>query len=607
MKRQGHAEAVNLQFIFSCEDWSLLFAETGDDNSVAWQDGSLHLADVFPALAVESTLKEIRSPDFAGFEKKVQLNWQGILKCGLFKVSHSVTGGQHFVEIRGEYLESTAKPRSVAPVSTNKLMVSEKTLATIIELAVDGIVIVDQKGIVQGFNRAAEKMFGYSVCEVLGKNVSMLTPEPHRSRHDEYMKRYLDTRIPHIIGIGRQVDAQRKDGSLFPIDLAVGEVMFETGSLFTGFIKDLSESRKLESERNSFFQMSLDLFCILGFDGRFKRTNPQWQDVMGYDPGELDGRGFAELIHPDDLGESGQLLTDILGVRNVVGRVMRLRQKDGEYRWMLWNSSIDVANQAVYGVSRDITDQRKILEELQTAKSEAERSSQAKSVFIAKMNHELRTPLNSIIGFSRHLQRSGGQFSEKELLYLERISRNGEALLQLINSILDYSRSESGFAEVNVASVSVPDVLAETIDLMQIIIEEKGVELELRIPPGCRNIESDPVKLRQIIQNLIDNAVKFSNNTRVQVELVVDEDNVPEKLAVIDFGPGIEADKLEVIFDAFQQGDNSLARRYGGAGLGLTIARSFAGLLGLRIEVESTSGQGSRFTLWLKKTERQQQ
>lgn len=594
---------VDLLFIFSAEDWSLQFADSENGRNNVWNNYSLHVSDIFPALADESLRNEISAPDFIRCEKRLVLNWQGTKCCGQFRISHTVIGGQHFVEIIGDYAESTAEMPLASPPVDSRLQVSEKTLATIIELAVDGIVIVDKNGIVQGFNRAAEKMFGYTAGEIIGGNVSALAPEPHRSRHDEYMKRYLDTRIPHIIGIGRQVDAQRKDGSLFPIDLAVGEVLLESGSLFTGFIRDLSESRKIESERNSFFQMSLDLFCILGFDGRFKRVNPQWCDVMGYAPGELEGRELVELIHPDDLGESGQLLTDILGVRNVVGRVMRLRQKDGNYLWMLWNSSIDRANQAVYGVSRDITEQRKILEELQSAKVEAERSSQAKSVFIAKMNHELRTPLNSIIGFSNHLQRAATQFTPKEMLYLERISRNGEALLQLITGILDYSKGESGFAELNLASVNVPDMLAEIIDLMQILIEEKGIVLELRLPSACQNIQSDPMKLRQIMQNLIDNAIKFSNHSKVVVELIVDADNFPEKIAVTDSGPGIALDQLGVIFDAFQQGDNSLARRYGGIGLGLTIARSFADLLGMKIEVESSPGLGSKFTLRLKSSE----
>jgi PAS domain S-box-containing protein len=589
-----------LLFVFRLDKLSLHFTDADMSNAEISSSGVM-LADIFPQLSYESLIRQINAPDFSGFTRKMPMHWQGKKQCGVFSVARKLIDGLDSIEISGEWLDEHGQ--NTHAVTESSLLVSERTLATIIELAVDGIVIIDQQGIVQGFNQAAEKMFDYNACEVLGCNVSMLAPEPHRRRHDEYMQRYLNTRIPHIIGIGRQVEAQRRDGSLFPVDLAVGEVRLESGSLFTGFIRDLSESRKLESERNSFFLMSLDLFCILGFDGRFRRVNPQWQDVMGYAPGELEGSELAALIHPDDIGASGQLLTDILGVRNIVGRVMRLRKKNGDYLWMLWNSSVDRANQAVYGVSRDITEQRRILEELQGAKLEAERSSAAKSVFIAKMNHELRTPLNSIIGFSRHLQRHAEQFTPKEMLFLERISRNGESLLQLINTILDYSRSESGFAEIHPEKVNLADLIAEVIDLMQVLIEEKGIEIELRIPPVCCEISTDQVKLRQIIQNLIDNAVKFSERSRVIIEVTVDRDNFPEKVAVTDSGPGIAHDQLDVIFEAFQQGDNSLARRYGGAGLGLAIAKSFADLLDIAISVDSKVGLGSTFTLHLKNRE----
>ena len=589
-----------MHFVFRLDNLLLHPADAVINHS-GNSDSGIALADIFPQIDSEELVSMLRAPGFSGFERKMPVLWHGTRRCGLFRVSRNVIDGYECIEIDGEWLSESDLPTST--ISDNPLLVSEKTLATIIELAVDGIVIIDQKGIVKGFNRAAEKMFGYTACEVLGGNVSVLAPEPHRSRHDEYMQRYLNTRIPHIIGIGRQVEAQRRDGSLFPVDLAVGEVRLESGSLFTGFIRDLSESRKVESERNSFFLMSLDLFCILGFDGKFRRVNPQWQDVMGYAPGELEGRDLAALIHPDDVGESGQLLTDILGVRNVVGRVMRLRKSNGEYLWMLWNSSIDLANKAVYGVSRDITEQRRILEELQNAKLEAEKSSAAKSVFIAKMNHELRTPLNSIIGFSRHLQRHAEQFTAKEMLFLERISRNGESLLHLINSILDYSRNESGFAGVNLGKVNIADMIGEVVDLMQVLIEEKGIDIELRIPSDCCEIESDQVKLRQILQNLIDNAVKFSDRSKVIIEVTSDQNNCPEKISIADSGPGIASDQLEIIFEAFQQGDNSLARRYGGAGLGLAIARSFADLLGIKISVDSELGRGSTFTLHLKKSE----
>lgn len=482
----------------------------------------------------------------------------------------------------------------------SRLMVSEKTMASIIDLAVDGVVIIDSCGIIQGFNRAAEKMFGFFASETLGQNVTMLMPEPHRSRHDDYIDRYLQTHIPHIIGIGRETEAQRKNGELFPIDLAVGEVILENGSLFTGFVRDLSESKKLIRERNSFFQMSLDLFCILGFDGILQRVNPQWQDVMGYSPEELEGQPLRSLVHPDDLCGPDHILDEILGGRNVFGRILRIRQKDGAYRWILWNSSVDRANRTIYGVSRDITEQKQILEELQAAKSEAERSSQAKSFFIAKMSHELRTPLNSIIGFSRQLQKNPGKrFADRDILYLDRIRRNGETLLKLIISVLDYSRSESKQLEADFCETSLPELLAEVIDLMQVLIEDKHVSLKLLLPETCATIMTDPMKLRQIIQNIIDNAVKFSDEAEVLVELVADADGVPVKIDVTDSGPGIDEDKLELIFAAFQQSDNRVARRYGGAGLGLAIARSFAELLGITIKVKSSPGSGSCFSIVL--------
>ncbi len=479
-----------------------------------------------------------------------------------------------------------------------RLDISEQKLASIIELAVDGIVIINELGIIQGFNRAAEAMFNYRVEEVVGRNVAILMPHPHSELHDNYIRRYLNTGIPHIVGIGRQVEARRKDGSLFPIDLAVGEVKLEKGSLFTGFIRDLSESRKLESERKSFFEMSLDLFCILEQDGSFRRTNPQWLELLGYTPEDLAGCKLIDLVEEDNTGEKKQLIADVLACRNIYGRVMRLRQRNGEYRWILWNSTPDNANAVIYGVARDITEQRQILEELQAAKQEAERSSHAKSFFIAKMSHELKTPLNSIMGFSRHLMKNrAGNFAQKDLLYLERIYQNGVALLRLINSVLDFARLEAGITQVDVQSVSVQALLQEVLDLMDIQIEENSNPVQLILPESCNNVETDPVKLRQILQNLIDNAIKFSDGKSVIVELTVSETDDPLQVDVIDSGPGISKEQMELIFNEFQQGDNSIAIRYGGAGLGLAIASSFCDLLGLKIDVYSELHKGSRFSI----------
>ncbi|GEM_PF-770696 len=481
--------------------------------------------------------------------------------------------------------------------SEKRLRVSEKTMATIFDAAVDAMVIIDDSGIILGFNRSAERIFKISADMAIGQNATILMPEPHKSRHNSYLKRYLETGIPHIVGIGRRVEAIRSDGEVFPVDLAVAEVRLESGSIFTGFVRDLSESIRLEDERNSFFQMSMDMFCILDNDCCIKNANPRWLDILGWSPQALEGRSLTELLHPEDLGHEGDLMTQITNSRQIVGRITRFSHVDGDYRWILWSSARNPAGNVIYGVARDVTEQRKMLADLETARAEAERSSDARGMFIARMSHELRTPLNSIIGFSGILQRnSNGHFSEKDLLFIDRIKQNGNTLLKLINSILEFSRTQSGFQEINAEEVNVSLLLHEILDLMQVSIEEKKISIVLDLDPKPGLIRTDAVKLRQILQNLIDNAVKFSSGGQVKISLKT-RDNLPELVEVKDSGPGIASHHLETIFEAFMQCDNSITRRYGGAGLGLAIASSFADLLGFKIEVDSTLGQGSCFRL----------
>jgi PAS domain S-box-containing protein len=481
----------------------------------------------------------------------------------------------------------------------NQLVIDEKSMTTIIESAVDGIVIIDQKGIILGFNKAAEKMFCISASQAIGRNVSILMPEPHRSKHNDYIARYLQTGIPHIVGIGRKVDALRANGELFPVDLAVGEVNLDAGKIFTGFVRDLSESQRLESERNSFFEMSLDLFCILDLEGRIKSANPRWLDLLGYTPEAIQRRKLTEFLHPEDKQQQGDLINEILSSPKLAGKNFRFKAQNGAYRWILWNSTFDDRNKAVYGVARDITEQKRILEELERAKNEAEMLSDDRGMFIAKMSHELRTPLNSIIGFSGILQKNlSGHFSQKDLLYLKRIRKNGNALLQLINAILEFAKTESGFQQVYVEEVNLTELVHEIVDLMQVTLQERKIRVVLDFPSKSSFIDTDQVKLRQIIQNLFDNAVKFSEDSTIRIELKADpKDQKPLCLNVIDSGPGISQKHLGRIFAAFQQCDNSVTRRYGGAGLGLAIAKSFADLLGFDLEVDSTPGRGSCFSI----------
>jgi signal transduction histidine kinase len=240
-------------------------------------------------------------------------------------------------------------------------------------------------------------------------------------------------------------------------------------------------------------------------------------------------------------------------------------------------------------------------EQLRTAKEAAEAATRAKSDFLAQMSHELRTPLNSIIGFANILRKNKRQkLVGQELEFLERIRDSGLHLLNLINEVLDLSKVEAGKMEIDLEVVSLDSLVHETIDQFRGQIAERDVALEARVPPRLEPIVTDRRKLKQILFNLVANAVKFTPRGSVTIEVGVDAlTGRPVRVDVVDTGIGIPAEKREAIFEAFQQADSGTARSYGGTGLGLTISRSLARLLGYRLAVESAEGRGSVFSLIL--------
>ena len=239
---------------------------------------------------------------------------------------------------------------------------------------------------------------------------------------------------------------------------------------------------------------------------------------------------------------------------------------------------------------------------LMAAKEDAEKANEAKSEFLANMSHELRTPLNSIIGFADILRKNkANSFTKRDLEYLDRVQANGRNLLSLINGVLDLSKVETGHMELDTTSVPLFDLARETLDELEPQANARQVRLLLNGPATPCVIETDRAKLKQILSNLIGNAVKFSvPGGVVQVSVEVDPaTGYPLRIAVADKGIGIPADRIEAIFEAFHQADNSTARQYGGTGLGLTISRSLALLLGCDIQATSEVGVGSTFTVRL--------
>jgi CheY-like chemotaxis protein len=240
---------------------------------------------------------------------------------------------------------------------------------------------------------------------------------------------------------------------------------------------------------------------------------------------------------------------------------------------------------------------------MRQAKNVAEEASRTKSQFLANMSHELRTPLNSVIGFaSILLKNKDGNLSATELNFLERIQVNGKHLLSLINEILDLSKIEAQRVELRVAPTALDTLVRETIAQQEGLVRDRPVQLLADIPPVVTLIPADAEKLRQVIINLIGNALKFTERGSVTVRVVTNPQNhKPVRIDVVDTGIGIPKEKLGLIFEAFQQADVSTARKYGGTGLGLTISQALCELMGFHIAVTSEVGHGSTFSVVLSK------
>ena len=261
-----------------------------------------------------------------------------------------------------------------------------------------------------------------------------------------------------------------------------------------------------------------------------------------------------------------------------------------------------IAGIAVQNTEREIARRRDAERKAIDARDAAERMSQAKSEFLTRMSHELRTPLNSVIGFSNVLlRRAKTRLVAQEVAYLERIRANGTHLLSLIDDLLDLSKIEAGKERLELGVVLLDELIAETVAQLEGRLVGKDIVLRTELPRDIAPLVTDARKLKQVLINLIGNAVKFTELGSVTIRVAVDaEQNEALRIEVVDTGIGIPEDRQVAIFDAFEQADSGDARRYGGTGLGLSIALSFSRLMGYHLSVSSVVGQGSTFTLDLR-------
>jgi PAS domain S-box-containing protein len=358
-----------------------------------------------------------------------------------------------------------------------------------------------------------------------------------------------------------------------------------------------------ENQLSRFFDMSLDMLCIAGTDGFFRRLNPAWES-LGYSTNELTGRPFIEFVHPDDvaatIAETAKLAQGIttLHFEN------RYRCKDGSYRHLMWTSVPDETG-TLYAAARDITERKRAEEErvrltelLSQQNQQLLHASRAKSDFLAMMSHELRTPLNSIIGFSEVLvDGKFGAVSERQSRYLNNILSSGRHLLRLINDLLDLSKIEAGKLEVARQPCALRSLALEAVGTLQPLADAKQITLSADAPdaPPLPAILTDPVRCKQSFYNFLSNAIKFTpRGGRVTVTCALSGDGSRIRCSVSDSGPGIGPEDLERLWKPFAQLEREKVA-VTGTGLGLALTQQLVELMGGSVGVDSQLGHGSTF------------
>ena len=313
--------------------------------------------------------------------------------------------------------------------------------------------------------------------------------------------------------------------------------------------------------------------------------------LVGFEPDDLEGRSLLDA-YPEtrpslERALAGEVVTDTIAMGD---RVFAYHHSP----WIRETGSV----KGVVTVATDVTESHRTQDALRQAKDRAEDANLAKTRFLANMSHELRTPLNSVIGFANVLiKNKRSTLDTTDLRYVERICDNGQHLLTLINEILDLSRIEAGHVTLELVTVDLADLIGSTLAQLRDRQTDGPVEVVADLPDSVRRLRTDAVKLRQVVINLVSNALKFTDEGEVRVALVTDPAGIPRAIEVSDTGIGIPEDDLDRVFDAFHQVDSSMTRSHGGAGLGLSISRSLCRLLGFDLTVSSVLGEGTTFRI----------
>ncbi len=488
-------------------------------------------------------------------------------------------------------------------------------------------IATDAKGVIQIFNVGAERMLGYTAAEVIDRitpadisdpqeviarakalSAELGTPitpgfealvfKASRGIEDIYELTYFrkdGTRFPAVVSVTALRDAQ---------DAIIGYLLIGTDNTARKLVE--AEQKKLDQRlrdqqfyTRSLIESNIDALAATDPSGIITDVNKQMEALTGCTRDELIGAPFKSYFTDPERAEAGIKLA--LSEKKVTDYELTACARDGKRTVVSYNATTFYDRgrtlQGVFAAARDVTEGKRVEAELQQAKAAAESASQTKSDFLASMSHEIRTPMNAIIGIADLLAKT--PLSLEQDKYVQIFRRAGNNLLDLINDILDLSKVEASQLELERTGFSLSDLLEKVTEIVAVRAREKGLALICEIAPDVpTDLVGDPTRLRQVLLNLLGNAIKFTEAGEVGLRVALDTDSPSPaalRFAISDTGIGIPGEKLGAVFERFTQANSSTTRRYGGSGLGLTISKRLVELMGGRIWVESSVGKGSVF------------
>ncbi|HXK18102.1 MAG TPA: PAS domain S-box protein, partial [Polyangiaceae bacterium] len=542
----------------------------------------------------------------SGFISTAKLRPMG---SGLELFGRRKDGSEFPIEISLSPLQAGGKTlvsSSIRDVSLRRR--AEQKFRALLEAAPDAMIIAGPDGRIVLVNAQAERLFGYSRDDLYGEPVERLVPARFHSRHLAHRTGYAKDPKARAMGSSQELFGLRKDGREFPVEISLSPIETEDGTLISSAIRDVSERRqteaaaKLASERLfSAVESFHGALSLYGADDRMVLCNSASRDLFAaVVPGPLVGTAYGDLVEacigrglfevPEGPAE---LKARLLAHHREPQGPLDVRLSDGRTLRITNNRTLEGG---VVSTAIDVSDDVQHEAELRQARAEAEAASTAKSEFLSSMSHELRTPMNAILGFAQLLQRDKrAPLSAAQLEKLGYVLQGGEHLLRLIDDILDLSRIEAGRVMMSPEPVRVPDVLNELRQILEPMASRAGISLSVEpAPAGVVEVLADRTRFAQVLINFGSNAIKYgkpNGGARVRAELVGDE---RARVIVTDDGIGIPLDKQDKVFQPFQRAGQE-AGPIEGTGIGLSITKRLAELMGGSVGFTSTPDVGSEF------------